>query len=136
MTWIDSLVRSEGFDPDNLTELREYAKQRLVHVRTEAAKHRGAGNEKLAGVYEDNVGQLEVWLAEQADTEKKPKNVTAKPRHDSPPANEFGQLRSFLARNGVSQAQITAVIGTGAQGRSRGEIAGLLREWMRELPKA
>lgn len=61
---------------------------------------------------------------------------TSKPKNGTPPANEFGQLRSYLAQNGVSQAQITAVIGTGAQGRSRAEITQLLREWMKTLPKA
>lgn len=51
-------------------------------------------------------------------------------------ASEFGELRSFLAQNGVSQAQITEVIGVGAQGRSRAEIADELRTWFKELPKA
>lgn len=60
----------------------------------------------------------------------------SKPRSGTPPASEFGRLRSYLARNKVSQAQIRAVIGTGARGRSRSEIAQLLREWMQALPKA
>jgi len=34
----------------------------------------------------------------------------SKPRNQEPPANEFGKIRSLLARNGVSQADITAVI--------------------------
>ena len=58
-----------------------------------------------------------------------------KPRNETPPANEFGKIRSFLARSGVSQAQIKDVIGTGAQGRSRDEIAQLLRDWLRTRPK-
>lgn len=51
-------------------------------------------------------------------------------------ASEFGEIRSFLARAGVSQAQIREVIGAGTRGRSRGEIAQLLRKWMRGLPRA
>lgn len=51
-------------------------------------------------------------------------------------SSEFGQLRAFLAQNGVSQAQITEVIGVGAQGRTRAEIAAELRAWFKELPKA
>lgn len=54
---------------------------------------------------------------------------TPKPKNGSPDANEFGKIRSFLARSGVSQAQIKEVIGNGAQGRSRAEIAALLRAW-------
>lgn len=61
---------------------------------------------------------------------------TKKPRNGVPNANEFGKIRSFLARNGVSQAQITEVVGVGAQGRSRAEIAGLLKDWFKILPKA
>ena len=58
------------------------------------------------------------------------------PRDGTPPAAEFGKLRAYLARAGVSQAEITAIIGTGAQGRSRAEIVVLLKEWMKEFPKA
>ena len=62
--------------------------------------------------------------------------MKSKPRNGEPPANEFGMLRSHLARMGVSQAQIKEVIGTGAKGRSRAEICDLLRAWMKDLPKA
>ena len=65
----------------------------------------------------------------------KTKKPTIKTKAGSHDANEWGQLRAYLARNKVSQAQITAVIGTGAQGRSRGEIAEQLRAWMKTLPK-
>ena len=65
-----------------------------------------------------------------------PKPRVKKSRNGTPDANGFGQLRSFLARSGVSQAQIREVIGTGAQGRSRDEIAQLLRDWMKTFPKA
>lgn len=61
---------------------------------------------------------------------------TKKNRGGIPSQNEFGKLRSYLAQNGVSQAQIKAVIGTGAQGRTRGKITQLLRDWMKGLPKA
>jgi len=50
--------------------------------------------------------------------------------------NEFGMVRSYLARQGVKQAQIKAVIGVGSQGRSRAEIVDLLKAWMHDLPKA
>jgi len=59
-----------------------------------------------------------------------------KNRNESPSANEFGKIRSMLAKNGVSQAQIKTAIGTGAKGRKRSEIADTLREWLNELPKA
>lgn len=59
----------------------------------------------------------------------------SKPKNGTPSSSEFGQLRACLAQNGVSQAQIKAVIGTGAQGRSRAKITQLLREWMKGLPK-
>ncbi len=58
------------------------------------------------------------------------------PRNGVSPTAEFGQIRAYLAIQGVSQGEITTVIGTGAQGRSRAEIAELLRLWMRNLPKA
>lgn len=57
-------------------------------------------------------------------------------RKSIPPASEFGRLRSYLARQGVSQAQIREVIGNGAQGRTRAQIADELREWLRTRPKA
>jgi hypothetical protein len=59
-----------------------------------------------------------------------------KRRSDAPPANEFGELRAYLARQGVSQAQIDAAVGTAADGRSRQEVADALRAWLRTLPKA
>jgi len=59
----------------------------------------------------------------------------SKPKNGMPPQSEFGQLRAYLAQNGVSQEQIRAVIGTGARGRSRNEIAQILRDWFKTLPK-
>ena len=48
------------------------------------------------------------------------------------PANEFGKVRSFLAKNGVSQATIKEVLGDDAKGRSRREIAETLMLWFFE----
>jgi len=59
-----------------------------------------------------------------------------KDRTGTPTANEFGKIRSMLAKNGISQAQIKTAIGTGAKGRKRSEIADTLRDWLNELPKA
>ncbi|KKL83461.1 hypothetical protein LCGC14_1974490 [marine sediment metagenome] len=60
----------------------------------------------------------------------------SKPRDGTPSAAEFGQIRQYLARNGVSQAGITEVIGIGAQRRSRAEIVEELRAWLKTRPKA
>jgi hypothetical protein len=49
---------------------------------------------------------------------------------------EFGQLRAFLAQNGLTQQQIINIIGLAPNGRTRGEIADQLREWLKVLPKA
>lgn len=51
-------------------------------------------------------------------------------------ANDFGKIRSFLAQNKVSQASIRGVIGTGTNGRTRAQIADILREWLRNAPAA
>ena len=59
-----------------------------------------------------------------------------KDRTGTPIANEFGKIRSMLAKNGVSQAQIKEAIGTGAKGRTRSEIADTLRDWLKGLPQA
>ena len=56
--------------------------------------------------------------------------------HTKMPADEFGQLRAFLALQGVSQADIKAAIGTITAGRSRAEIAQALRIWLKQRPKA
>ena len=60
----------------------------------------------------------------------------AKPKDGEPPANEWGQLRSYLAQQGVKQADITAAVGGSAAGRKRGEICDQLRAWLRDRPKA
>lgn len=48
----------------------------------------------------------------------------------TPSAAEFGQLRAYLARIGMSQAQISAAVGTSAAGRTRAQIAEQLRRWI------
>ena len=48
-----------------------------------------------------------------------------------PSAAEFGKWRSFLARNGVSQAQIKAWLGGS---RTRREIADELKSRLKDLP--
>ncbi len=50
-----------------------------------------------------------------------------------PNANEFGQLRAYLAQNGMSQAQINRAVGTAPAGRTRLEITNELRGWLRTL---
>ena len=66
-----------------------------------------------------------------------PKPAIARKRRDeSPPANEFGKIRSMLAREGVKQADIKAVIGDQVKGRTRHEIANDLRAWLKTRPKA
>lgn len=60
---------------------------------------------------------------------------TVKRRDGKPPANEFGQLRSYLARSGVSQAQIKQAIGGSVGGRDRAAVAQMLREWLKTRPK-
>ena len=55
-------------------------------------------------------------------------------RDGTPSAAEFGSLRAYLTQVGVSQEEITAVIGNGAQGRSRAEIVEELRVWLKALP--
>lgn len=51
------------------------------------------------------------------------------------PANEFGQLRAYLAQNSVSQAEIDEAIGTAASGRTRSEVADDLTAWLKTRPK-
>jgi len=56
-----------------------------------------------------------------------------KNRDDIPSASDFGKLRAYLARKGVSQQQIKAAIGNSVGGRSRETIANELRDWMKTL---
>lgn len=49
------------------------------------------------------------------------------------PANQFGQLRAWMARNGFSQRQINDAIGVGAQGRTRAQITDQLRGYLMQL---
>ncbi len=49
-----------------------------------------------------------------------------------PTAAEFGELRAYLAKNKVSQAEIEAAIGKTVSGRNRAEIVELLKAWLRK----
>lgn len=57
------------------------------------------------------------------------------PRDEMPSAAEFGLIRAYLARAGVSQAEISAIIGTNVSGRTRAEIAADLVAWIGQLTK-
>lgn len=59
-----------------------------------------------------------------------------KPPTDTMPANQFGQLRAYLAQppNSVSQAEINEAVGTAAGGRTRLEVAGELVAWLKTRP--
>jgi len=52
-----------------------------------------------------------------------------RPPNGPPDAAEFGLLRAYLARAGMSQKQIKAAIGE-RDGRTRREIAAALAEWL------
>jgi len=55
--------------------------------------------------------------------------------NETPSAAEFGLLRAYLARNGVSQAQIKEWVGNKPDGRTRAEIADGLKAHLVELTK-
>jgi len=57
------------------------------------------------------------------------------PRDQAPSANQFGKIRSMLARSGVSQSEIRDAIGESPNGRTRSEIADELKNWLRDRPK-
>lgn len=69
------------------------------------------------------------------DTAKQVRAVKGRP-DERPDAQEFGRIRSRLARAGVSQATIREWIGDDVRGRTRKEIADALIERLRALPKA
>ena len=50
-------------------------------------------------------------------------------------ANDFGKLRSWLAQQHFSQAQIDAAIGTAHGGRSYQQIEAALTTFLQTLPK-
>ena len=52
------------------------------------------------------------------------------------PPKEWGTLRSYLAKQGVKQADITTAVGGSVAGRKRGEICDRLRAWLRDRPRA
>jgi hypothetical protein len=53
-------------------------------------------------------------------------------RDDDVTLSEWGELRSWCARNGFSQAQINEAIGESLQGQKNGQTAEDLRIWIRE----
>ncbi|RKX66642.1 MAG: hypothetical protein DRP42_02675 [Tenericutes bacterium] len=55
----------------------------------------------------------------------------AKDKNDDVSANEWGKLRSWLAKNKFSQAQINEAIGDSRTGKKNGEVAQDLREWIK-----
>lgn len=61
--------------------------------------------------------------------------MSANPPNGTPGAAEFGMLRAYLAQHGMSQAQIRQAIGTGAQGRTRAQIAAELAAFCATLTK-
>jgi len=52
-----------------------------------------------------------------------------------PDQAEFGELTAYLMRVGASRQQVAAILGDSPSGRTRAEIAELLRLWMKGLPK-
>jgi len=60
----------------------------------------------------------------------------AKPKDEAMGGPEFGQLRAYLAVQGISQAMIDEAVGTAPNGRTRNEVAADLRAWLRTRPKA
>jgi len=55
--------------------------------------------------------------------------------NETPSAAEFGLLRAYLARRGVSQAQISEWIGIKPDGRTRAQITDELKAHLVELTK-
>lgn len=58
-----------------------------------------------------------------------------KPSNESPDAAEFGLLRAHLATQGMSQAEITSVVGSNVSGQTRSEIAAKLKAYLKAAPK-
>jgi hypothetical protein len=55
-------------------------------------------------------------------------------KHEKPDASEFGQLRAFLAKLGISQAAIKEAIGDD-HNQSRAQIVAKLTVFCQRLPK-
>jgi len=64
-----------------------------------------------------------------------PNTVKKKKPNEVPQSAEFGQLRAFLARAGMKNADITAAIGGTVKNRKRDHIGRELKGWMKERPK-
>lgn len=54
----------------------------------------------------------------------------------TPQVAEFGQLRAWLASNGVQPPDLDAVVGANVGGRRRGVIERRLAGWVRGRPRA
>ena len=52
--------------------------------------------------------------------------------NEKPPQAEFGQLVSYLASNGFPIPEITGIIGSKPNGRTRAQIAAELRAWLKD----
>ena len=61
--------------------------------------------------------------------------MNPKPPYEIPSTAEFGLLRAYLARAGISQNDIKIIIGINPDGRTRSEITAELKEWLKELTK-
>jgi hypothetical protein len=57
-------------------------------------------------------------------------------RTDPISATNFGLLVAYLGQHGVAASAARAVIGRNPDGRTRAQIADILREWLRTRPKA
>ena len=53
-----------------------------------------------------------------------------KPPNDNMPNNEFGQLMSYLSRNGFGIAQIIQAVGSRPNGRTRQQVTNDLINWL------
>lgn len=54
---------------------------------------------------------------------------------ETPTAAQFGQLRAWLATQGMTPAQVANGIGNAPQGRAIGTIGDTLRAQLKTLPK-
>ena len=59
-----------------------------------------------------------------------------KPKDGEMSPNEWGKLRSYMAQQGIKQAQIREAIGDQLQGRKTSEVCDALRAWLKTRPKA
>ena len=74
----------------------------------------------------------------EADARYKVIDTDALGRHRDglPDAAEFGQLRAWLATNGVRAGDLNAAAGAGVGGRTRRQVAQQVAGWLRGRPRA